>query len=80
MIHKCAADGCKREISIALLMCPRHWKLVPKRIQSLIWRTVNSSDRNRYFSHVTDAIRAVSRAEGTQLEMMPNASNQPHQR
>ena len=69
MTHVCAADGCKKEISVALLMCRPHWKLVPKRIQSAIWRTYEKSDRNRYYAHVTDAIRAVARAEGTQLEL-----------
>lgn len=68
MTHKCAADGCRKEISLALLMCHKHWKLVPKQLQRAIWRTVNDRDRNRYFAHVADAIVAVAEAEtGGQL-------------
>jgi hypothetical protein len=66
--HKCAADGCRREVSLAMLVCPRHWKKVPPRIRRAIWRTRWDRDRNRYFSHVTEAIRSVADAEtGGQL-------------
>jgi hypothetical protein len=67
--HKCAADGCRKEISMALLMCIRHWRLVPLRTQRAIYRTQYDSDRTRYLSHVGDAKRAVAKAQGTQLEM-----------
>ncbi|MFL5481165.1 MAG: hypothetical protein ACJ8AK_03165 [Gemmatimonadaceae bacterium] len=68
MTHKCAADGCKKEISLSLLMCRKHWKLVPRKIQRAIWRTRLDRDRNRYYAHIVDAINAVSQAEtGGQL-------------
>lgn len=67
MTHKCAADGCKKEISIALLMCGRHWKLVPRQLQRAIWRTINDRDRTKYSGYVCDAIVAVANAEGRQL-------------
>lgn len=70
MTHKCAADGCKKEISIALLMCRPHWRLVPLRVQRAIYRTQYDRDRGRYYSHVTDAILAIQKAEGKQLELV----------
>lgn len=69
MTHKCAADGCRKEISMALLMCIKHWRLVPLRTQRAIYRTQYDSDRSRYLAHVTVAKAAVAKAEGTQLEM-----------
>lgn len=70
MTHECAADGCKKEISIALLMCRPHWKKVPRPIQRSIWRTVHIAGSD-YYSHVTDAILAVAQAEsGGQMELV----------
>lgn len=70
MTHKCAADGCKKEISLAYLMCRPHWRKVPRQIQRGILRTVGDRDRNLYYLHVVEAIEAVSKAEGKQLELL----------
>lgn len=69
MTHKCAADGCKREISLAYLMCRKHWAKVPRKLQKAIYRTVGDRDRTEYYFHVADAILAVQKAEGKQLDL-----------
>lgn len=37
MGHKCHARGCAKEVAPRLLMCFRHWKLVPYALQKAVW-------------------------------------------
>lgn len=39
MKHTCHAIGCQAEVQPALLMCHRHWRMVPLRIRRLVWET-----------------------------------------
>lgn len=48
--HHCAVgdDLCKRVISTRLLMCPKHWRMVPGELQSALWRAFRArSDHDR---------------------------------
>jgi hypothetical protein len=36
--HCCQAPGCTVPISLSLLMCPDHWRRVPKPLQTQVWR------------------------------------------
>ncbi len=36
--HLCHARGCYKEVPPKLLMCLRHWKLVSRPTQRLIWK------------------------------------------
>lgn len=36
--HHCHAAHCNTEVKPELLMCPKHWRMVPKRIQRLVWK------------------------------------------
>lgn len=38
MTHKCAAHNCGETILDELLMCVRHWRMVPKHDQGLIYK------------------------------------------
>lgn len=38
MKHLCHATGCTVEVPPKLLMCPRHWRMVPPDIQRAVWR------------------------------------------
>jgi len=38
MSHRCHADACGREIPPRLLMCGKHWGLVPRSLQRAVWR------------------------------------------
>ncbi|MGQ9370559.1 hypothetical protein [Azospirillum sp. A39] len=37
--HRCAVPGCPRTIKPGLLMCPDHWRLVPRGHQMAVNRT-----------------------------------------
>lgn len=36
-MHHCHATGCKTEVVPERLMCLKHWRMVSKRIQNLVW-------------------------------------------
>lgn len=35
--HVCHAVGCERRVDPKLLMCPRHWRMVPPEQQRAVW-------------------------------------------
>ncbi len=35
--HHCHVNGCQVPVPPKLLMCRRHWKLVPRRLQRAVW-------------------------------------------
>ncbi len=35
--HRCHAQGCTKVISPRLLMCPGHWRMVPRELQKAVW-------------------------------------------
>ncbi|MFN3656804.1 MAG: hypothetical protein ACK4UO_06090 [Pseudolabrys sp.] len=37
MMHACHAHGCLVEVPPRLLMCGRHWKMLPLRLQHAVW-------------------------------------------
>lgn len=39
MTHHCHARGCTTPCKPEYLMCPRHWRMVPVRLQRGVWRT-----------------------------------------
>ena len=62
---ECVADDCKIRIPRRLLMCPKHWRKVPRPIQQRIYmfyRPGQEIDKNYsddYIIAVMDAIQAV---------------------
>lgn len=38
MKHCCHAKGCKIEVKPELLMCPKHWFMVPADIRNEVWK------------------------------------------
>lgn len=38
MSHKCAAFNCQEIVPDRMLMCRRHWYMVPTRIRNDVWR------------------------------------------
>jgi hypothetical protein len=36
--HHCHARGCTAQVPPAIFMCGKHWKMVPKPMQSAVWR------------------------------------------
>ena len=39
MKHTCHAKNCKVQVPPRLLMCKRHWFMVPRDLQAEVWRT-----------------------------------------
>ena len=70
MSHHCHAEGCNTPCKPELLMCLKHWKMVPRKLQTLVWkfyRPGQCDDMNiTYEWHLsaTRAINAVALKEG----------------
>jgi hypothetical protein len=71
--HECHAKGCSRQVPPALLMCARHWKMVPRNIQKAIWthyQTGQEKGESRptpeYMQAFKAAVDAVAQVESKQ--------------
>jgi len=69
--HRCAAEGCRRFVPLAMLMCKPHWGMVPRAQQREVWRTYRPGQEGddkpltgEYLAAVRDAVAAVAKAEG----------------
>ena len=68
-LHRCAAEGCTKEISRGLLMCIDHWRMVPHATQLEVkraWRAFQSAgitERKAYLDAVKRAVAAVRERE-----------------
>lgn len=38
MSHLCHAEGCRVPVPPKMLMCPKHWQMVPAATQRLVWK------------------------------------------
>lgn len=59
--HKCFADGCNTQIARTLLMCLKHWRMVPFSIRHEIWtyyRKYQEIDNKPSDEYLNAAIRA----------------------
>ncbi len=67
--HHCHAEGCNRLIPAQLLMCPRHWWMVPKAVQHEVWiaykpgQAVAKNPSPAYLEAARKAITAVAQRE-----------------
>lgn len=72
--HECHAVGCNVEVPPAMLMCRRHWYMVPKPLRDRVWATYRSgqektkdpSDGYMVAHHL--AVAAVAEREGKHAE------------
>jgi hypothetical protein len=68
--HHCHARGCRTPVRPELLMCARHWRVVPKFVQRAVWDSYrpgqcDDKDVSRAWLRAADAaIGFVARAEG----------------
>lgn len=71
--HTCHARGCAKEVPPKLLMCIRHWRMVPRDLQKAVWREYRpGQERTKtpttaYLEVAFQAIEAVAKAEGPRL-------------
>lgn len=68
--HRCHARGCTTPVPPRLLMCARHWRMVPKDLQQRVWahcrpgQEVTKDPTREYLEVAQAAIRAVALKEG----------------
>lgn len=72
MPHRCHARGCRREVAPSLLMCPVHWRMVPRHLQRAVWQhyregqEVDKRPSAAYLEAAAAAIAAVAELSGTE--------------
>ena len=68
--HECHATGCVVEVPPKMLMCIRHWRMVPRTLQQKIWATyrigqeIRKDPTREYLDAQRAAVRAVEQKEG----------------
>lgn len=68
--HHCHADGCNVPVPPKMMMCKRHWFMVPKALRDRVWATyVPGQERRKdptpeYMEAQRAAVRAVAEKEG----------------
>lgn len=69
--HKCAATGagCNAEVPTEMLMCWKHWRMLPRGMQLEIFRTAKLIERSEYRVLVAQAIRLVTEKENEKLPL-----------
>jgi len=58
--HACHARGCDKAVPPKMLMCLRHWRMVPRDLQKAVWREYVTGQETR--KDPTDAYMAVQAA------------------
>ena len=77
MTHTCHARGCTTTVPPRLLMCRRHWRMVPRPLQDAVWDAYAPGQERRkdpspaYLDAARAAIDAVALKEGRQLPFWP---------
>ena len=72
--HTCRAYGCDKVTPPRLLMCSRHWHMVPDKLKKRVWsaydpgQEITGSPAVEYIAAATAAILAVAAAEGLLAE------------
>jgi hypothetical protein len=67
--HHCHASGCKTRVQPRLLMCGRHWRMVPPALQDAVWaayvrgQEIRKDPTLAYLAAARAAIQAVQVAE-----------------
>ena len=67
--HHCHARGCRRECPPRHLMCHRHWRMVPERLQARVWATyragqeIDKRPSRAWLEAAETAIEAVAELE-----------------
>lgn len=81
--HHCHAVNCKEHCKPELLMCPKHWAMVPKDLQRQVWEhyregqcNFNPRPSREWFKAADAAIRAVAKNEG--ITFVVNLRKKPY--
>lgn len=63
--HKCAAESCLKIVASEMLMCRRHWFMVPKDLRELVWAGYHRGMDEAYHVAVAAAVDAVKGLEAS---------------
>lgn len=75
--HHCHATGCAKAVPPELLMCARHWRMVPRNLQTPVWsnyRVGQCDDKRpsaRWLEAAKAAIAFVAETEASQADANP---------
>lgn len=61
--HRCPAPNCLAMVPYEMLMCSRHWRMVPKALQNAVYDTYNKNALQAHRENCAEAIRVVGAAE-----------------
>lgn len=67
--HTCHARGCEKPVPPKMLMCLRHWRMVPRPLQTLVWaryvpgQEITKTPTTAYLDVMKQAIDAVAEKE-----------------
>lgn len=72
--HYCHADGCRERVPPKMLMCKKHWKMVPQHLKDEVWAHYQPGQERLddtspaisgdYLEAAQAAVDAVARLEG----------------
>ena len=69
MMHTCHAKNCKVVVPPKLLMCKRHWYMVPRDLRAAVWaeympgQEIRKDPTREYLEAANAAVRAVAAKE-----------------
>jgi hypothetical protein len=75
--HHCHANDCPTPTNPKLLMCPKHWRLVPRPMQDRVWATFRArcsapgADPGSwadYYEAAANAVEYVAQIEGKSID------------
>jgi len=77
--HSCFATSCETQISLDMLMCPAHWRRVPKHVQTQVWVTwrIVSQARSASAEELEQYSEARTRARLCVLALERNKAERP---
>jgi len=61
MTHRCPGPRCTHQVDDNMLMCGRHWRMVPAPLQRAVWAAWRNGE-GRYSPEHTAAIEAAIRS------------------
>jgi hypothetical protein len=64
MVRRCQAWRCPLLVAAGVVMCKRHWSLVPRELQRRVWATAGPGQELEHAKALRDAIAAVGAVEG----------------
>jgi hypothetical protein len=68
--HECHAIGCTVSVPPRMLMCRKHWYMIPKPLRDAVWATyvpgqeIRKDPTDEYMDAHLAAVRAVAEKEG----------------